>query len=239
MHNHNWINGGNQMKLIELSDIHKSYNEESGNIKSVLKGLDLTIEEGDMIAIMGSSGIGKSTLLHIIGCLDDPTCGIYKFQDMDVSNLNWNEKAKLRNQKIGFVLQDFGLIEYQTVLDNISIPLRFNADVKSSEIRKLAVEAMRQVGLDGYATEEVKKLSGGEKQRVAIARALVNNPSLILADEPTGALDEDTSEHIMKLFQELNVHGKTILIVTHDSMIASQCKTVLQMKDGILVKKDK
>ncbi len=223
------------MKLAEMKGITKIYANQAGQSRTVLDDLDLMIYEGDMVAIMGSSGCGKSTLLHILGCLDEQTSGTYMFKNDDVREMSWDEKAVLRNREIGFVLQDFGLIEYKTVLDNVAIPLRFNSQIPGNKVKTLCMAAIREVGLDGYATELVRKLSGGEKQRVAIARAIVNHPSLILADEPTGALDEENSVKIMELFQRLNEQGMTIVVVTHDPVVANTCKKTYKLHNKCLV----
>lgn len=222
------------MKLVEMNNIKKVYNAEKKNVCTVLNNLSLDIEEGEMVAIMGSSGSGKSTLLHILGCLDTQTEGQYLFRGKNVDSMNWDEKATLRNEEIGFVLQDFGLIEYQTVLDNLLIPLYFNSGVKKSQMRSLCLDTLCEVGMEGMGTEKVNTLSGGEKQRIAIARALINQPSLILADEPTGSLDHANSERIMELLKTVNKKGNTIIIVTHDNRVAAVCDRQLELIDGVL-----
>lgn len=223
------------MKLVELKNIKKVYNAEKGNARIVLNRLSLEVEAGEMVAITGSSGSGKSTLLHILGCLDIQTEGTYLLRGKDVSTMNWNEKARLRNAEIGFILQDFGLIEYQTVWDNLSIPLYFNHDVQKAQIRTKCLDALREVGMESMGREKVSTLSGGEKQRIAIARALINQPSLILADEPTGSLDHENSGRIMGLLKDINKRGNTIILVTHDSEVAACCDRQLALADGALM----
>ncbi len=222
------------MTIVKMSKVSKIYNKGKKNQFKALNEIDFSVEEGDMIAIRGSSGAGKSTLLHIMGCMDTQTSGHYYFCGDYVKDMSQQQKAVIRNKKIGFVLQDFGLLEYQSVLDAVSLPLLFSNEIPVSKMKKHCLEYLAEVGLQGYATKVVNELSGGEKQRVAIARALVNNPSLILADEPTGALDEENAHNIMKLLQRLNADGRTVVIVTHDSDVASMCKTQITMKYGEL-----
>lgn len=222
------------MKLVEMKDIKKVYNAGKRNACTVLNGLSLEVETGEMVAITGSSGCGKSTLMHILGCLDTQTEGSYLLRGKDVGTMDWNEKARLRNGEIGFVLQDFGLIEYQTVWDNLSIPLLFNPDTQKAQIRTKCLDALREVGMEGMGKEKVSTLSGGEKQRIAIARALINQPSLILADEPTGSLDHENAKRIMELLKEVNKQGNTIILVTHDREIAACCDRQLALAEGRL-----
>lgn len=222
------------MKLVEMKDIKKVYNAGKRNACTVLNGLSLEVDSGEMVAITGSSGCGKSTLLHILGCLDTQTGGTYLLQGGDVGAMDWNKKAVLRNREIGFVLQDFGLIEYQTVWDNLSIPLYFNPDVQKAQVRTKCLDALREVGMEGMGGEKVSTLSGGEKQRIAIARALINQPSLILADEPTGSLDHENAIRIMELLRKVNKQGNTIVLVTHDREIADGCDRQLELAEGRL-----
>lgn len=226
------------MTIVKMNKVSKIYNKGKKNQFLALNEIDFSVEAGDMIAIRGSSGAGKSTLLHIMGCMDTQTSGHYFFCGDYVKDMSQQQKAVIRNKKIGFVLQDFGLLEYQSVLDAVSLPLLFSNEIPVSKMKKHCLEYLAEVGLQGYATKAVNELSGGEKQRVAIARALVNNPSLILADEPTGALDEENAHNIMKLLQRLNADGKTVVIVTHDSDVASMCKTQIMMKYGELRSND-
>ncbi|MDR0380841.1 MAG: ABC transporter ATP-binding protein [Oscillospiraceae bacterium] len=220
--------------LMELKDVSKIYTQKHSAQTRALDHIDLSIQAGEMIAIRGASGAGKSTLLHILGCLDTPTQGRYMFHGEDVSQKGSLFLARLRNQKIGFVLQNFALIEEDTVLENVSVPLLFAKDT-FGEIEKKAREMMVKFGIQHLAHKKVFKLSGGEKQRVAIARALVNNPDIVLADEPTGALDTKNSEMIMEILLSLNAQGKTVIIVTHEERVAKICKRTVVMSDGKLV----
>lgn len=221
--------------LVELSHLKKIYHEKKKNACTVLKDVSLQIETGEMIAIMGKSGSGKSTLLNILGCLDTQTAGCYLLDGESVGQMDWDTRALIRNRRIGFVMQDFGLIEYQTVWDNLLIPLYFNETVRRQDMRQLCLDALRQTGMEGRGGEKVSTLSGGEKQRVAIARALINSPSLILADEPTGALDQENTDKILALLQQLHHAGRTIVIVTHDQQVADACDKTYKLVDGSLI----
>ena len=198
-----------------------------------LNDVSVSINKGEFVSIMGSSGSGKSTLMNIIGCLDSPTGGDYVLNNQNVSNLSDNELAEIRNKEIGFVFQTFNLLPRASALDNVALPLVY-AGYSSSQREKLAVKALEDVGLLDRATHKPNELSGGERQRVAIARALVNNPSIILADEPTGNLDSKTSYDIMDLFTELHRRGNTIIMVTHEEDIAEFSNRIVRLKDGLV-----
>lgn len=217
---------------IRLSGVTKSYVQRGKPQVDVLKGIDLCITQGDMVAIRGASGAGKSTLLHIIGCLDKPSTGTYLLDDLDMAKQSVSGLAKVRNQNFGFVLQQFALVEDDSVFDNVVMPLLFS-DVRISSMDSLVMKHLQMFGIDHLAKVRVAKLSGGEKQRVAIARALVNEPKIILADEPTGALDQNNSTIVMDTLKYLNDQGKTVVIVTHDDKVASYCKRVITITDGI------
>lgn len=216
--------------LIQLSNIVKSYSNGDQEL-NVLKGIDLTVYEGEFVAIMGPSGSGKSTLMNIIGLLDKPTSGDYSLNGTQVEELKEKQLAKVRNQEIGFVFQQFFLLSKLSALQNVELPLVY-AGVNSSKRRQLAKQFLEKVELSERMKHLPSELSGGQKQRVAIARALVNNPSIILADEPTGALDTKTSDQIMQLLTELNREGKTIVMVTHEPEIADFATRKIVIRDG-------
>ncbi|HER1870667.1 TPA: ABC transporter ATP-binding protein [Streptococcus pyogenes] len=216
--------------MLNLKDIRKSYHLGTEEF-AILKGIDLEVNEGDFLAIMGPSGSGKSTLMNIIGCLDKPGSGSYAIEGRDVSSLSDNELADLRNQKIGFVFQNFNLMPKLTACQNVELPLTY-MNVPKKERRKRALETLKLVGLEERSEFKPMELSGGQKQRVAIARALVTNPSFILGDEPTGALDTKTSVQIMDLFKQFNDNGKTIIIITHEPEVAALCKKTVILRDG-------
>ncbi|MBS5874425.1 MAG: ABC transporter ATP-binding protein [Clostridiales bacterium] len=199
----------------------------------VLKDISITIDTGELIAIKGKSGAGKSTLLHIIGCLDTPTSGCYRIGETDMTKLPPKELARLRNEKFGFVMQDFGLIRDETVFENVSLPLLFS-HVPFRKIAQKTDEQLERIGISHLRNKAVELLSGGEKQRVAIARALINNPDYILADEPTGSLDSSNSEMIMQIMKTLNQEGKTVIIITHDDTIANACNRIIHINDGVI-----
>ena len=200
-----------------------------------MKGIDLSIEEGEMVAIIGKSGAGKSTLLHILAAIDSYDKGSYLVDGVSVGDLKEKDRARFRNQKIGIVMQDYALIDEYTIEENVQIPLIFGK-VKGNDVRREKImTALENVGLAELAKKPVRQLSGGQKQRVAIARALVNNPTFLLADEPTGALDSKTSGEIMDVFEKLNQGGKTVIIVTHDMEVAARCGRVIEISDGEIV----
>jgi len=199
------------------------------SVVRALDDVDLDISEGDFVSISGPSGSGKSTMMHLLGCLDRPTSGMYKFKGRLVSQLNAKQLAKIRNQEIGFVFQTFNLINRTSALDNVTIPMIYS---RQPNIRKPALAALERVGLAERARHKPSELSGGERQRVAIARAIVNNPSLLFADEPTGNLDTKTGEQIMEIFHELHRSGVTIVLVTHEVHIAAQSQRIITMRDG-------
>jgi len=222
--------------VIRLEGVHKTYTMGDVEVHA-LRGVSLTIREGEFVAIMGTSGSGKSTTMNIVGCLDRPTRGTYTLDGQDVSALSKDERADIRSRKLGFVFQGFNLLSRTSALENVELPMLY-AGVDTAERHRRAVEALRSVGLAGREQNHPNQLSGGQQQRVAIARALVNNPALILADEPTGNLDSRTSVEVMEIFQRLNrVRGITLVLVTHESDIASYADRVVIFKDG-RVKKD-
>ncbi len=221
--------------VVKLTDIHKTYSNGEIAVRAV-RGVSLDIFPGEFVALMGASGSGKSTLMNTLGCLDRPTSGTYLLDGIDVSNLDRNELADIRNQKLGFVFQGFNLLSRTTALENVELPMLYgDKRISSSELRKRAMEALEIVGLAQRFDHYPSQLSGGQQQRVAIARALVNRPQVLLADEPTGNLDSKTSVEVMGVFQKLNDQGITILMVTHELDIARYCKRNLILRDGKLV----
>jgi putative ABC transport system ATP-binding protein len=219
------------MVLISLKNIKKSYFLPKVTI-DVLKGIDMEVTEKEMVVVMGPSGSGKSTLLHIIGCLDRPTSGMYLLLNVDVSHETDNELAETRNRKIGFVFQSFNLLPRFPAWKNVELPLLYSG-VSANERKQRAMEILTKVGLSQRAGHYPNELSGGEQQRVAIARALINNPAIILADEPTGNLDSRSGKEIIEIFKALNKEGVTVLIVTHEKEIAEQAGRIITIKDGI------
>jgi len=217
-------------EIVRLENIRKVY-ENFGVKNEVLKGINLVIKKGEFVSIMGPSGSGKTTLMNIIGCLDTATSGKYYLDGKDISNLNDDELSEIRSEYIGFVFQQFYLIQYLNVLENVLMPTIYSKKDRKN-IKEKAKELLEKVGLEDKLNFKPSQLSGGQQQRVAIARALINEPQLILADEPTGALDSKTAESIMKIFKELNEEGKTIVIITHDPSIASQTERIIKIKDG-------
>jgi len=218
-------------KVIETNKLSRIF--KNGEIEvHALTDIDLVIEEGEFVAIMGSSGSGKSTLLHIIGCLDRPTSGEYELDGVLVNGLNKNQLADIRNQKIGFIFQSYNLLSRTTALENVELPLVYDRTGRFSNSKELAKKALEQVGLADRIYHKTNQLSGGQQQRVTIARALVNNPALILADEPTGNLDTKNSIEIADLFVRLNNEGKTIVMITHEKEIAQFAKRMIYLRDG-------
>src|SRR5918999_264407 len=222
------------MSLIETRDLWKTYTMGEEQIHA-LRGVSIQIERGEYVAIMGPSGSGKSTLMNLIGCLDTPTKGSYLLNDKQVSQMNDDELARIRNEEIGFVFQTFNLLPRATALHNVELPLIY-AGVASADRQKRAVEALEKVELGDRKTHRPNELSGGQRQRVAIARALVNNPSIVLADEPTGNLDSKTGEEIMAVFGRLHQGGNTIILVTHDAGIAAYAHRGISIRDGQIEK---
>jgi len=219
--------------MLKISKLHKSYPIGDSSLH-VLKGIDLSVEAGEMVAIMGSSGSGKSTLLNIIGMLDEADEGEYVLDNVPIKNLTEKKAAIYRNKFLGFIFQSFNLINYKNALDNVALPLYYQGLKRKERIEK-GLFHLEKVGLKNWAHHLPNELSGGQKQRVAIARALAANPKLLLADEPTGALDTKTSHEIMDFIQSLNDEGKTILMVTHEEDIASMCKRIVRLKYGVIM----
>ena len=220
---------------IELKSVTKVYRAKGVEDVVALDDLTLEVRKGEFIAVCGVSGSGKSTLLHIIGCLDQPTSGTVLISGTDVSGLSDSALAKIRNDKIGIVLQDFALIPYRTAYDNVMVPLYFSKNKKNAH--KRIMESLEKTGVAALARREIRKMSGGQKQRVAIARALVNNPDIILADEPTGQLDSKTKKEIADLFKTINSEGRTIVVVTHDDELARTADRVVRIVDGKIMGK--
>lgn len=219
--------------VVEVKDLKKTYYMPGGMSQDVLKGVSFSIEEGDFVAIMGHSGSGKSTLMNTLGCLDRPTGGTYLLAGKEISKLSDEELAIVRGQTLGFVFQNFNLLMKRTIADNVSLPLLYQG-VGKSEMYERAKEMINKVGLKGYEDRIPNQLSGGMQQRVAIARALINNPKIILADEPTGNLDSQTSDEIMTFFQNLNKSGITIILVTHEPDVAMYAKRLIRIADGVV-----
>lgn len=220
------------MEIIRLEDIRKTYN--LGKVKiDVLKGVSLSIQKNEYVAIMGPSGSGKSTLMNLVGCLDKPTSGNYTLNNKLVSTMSENELAEVRNKEIGFVFQTFNLMSRLSAVENVALPLIYAAQGKSKRTAR-AIEVLNAVGLSHRLTHKPNELSGGERQRVAVARALVNNPSIILADEPTGNLDTRTSYEIMDLFEDIHKKGNTVILVTHEEDIARYAHRIIRLRDGMI-----
>ena len=218
--------------VIEIRDLTKVYTMGEVEVRA-LDGVDLVVDEGDFVAVMGPSGSGKSTLMNILGCLDRPTAGTYLLDGVDVSELDRDERAVIRNAKIGFVFQSFNLLARTTAVENVELPMLYGELGWSRDKRHTAaLESLHRVGLAGREQNQPSQLSGGQQQRVAIARALVTNPAMVLADEPTGNLDSKTSEEIIGIFQNLNDEGKTIVLITHEADIAQHAKRIVHVRDG-------
>ena len=223
--------------MLKINKLHKSYKMGDSSLH-VLKGIDLHVEKGEMVAIMGSSGSGKSTLLNIIGILDELDSGEYTLDGIEIKDLTEKKAAQYRNKFLGFVFQSFNLINFKNALENVALPLYYQGQ-KRKERQEKAMFHLEKVGLADWSTHLPNELSGGQKQRVAIARALAAEPKLLLADEPTGALDSATSHEIMQFLQQLNDEGKTILIVTHEQDISLMCKRIVRLKDGVIMEDKK
>ncbi len=220
--------------MIKITDLNKTYNYKKPNAYHALHDISLEIADGEMTAIIGRSGAGKSTLLHIIGCIDKFESGVYEIDGKDVSRLSDRELSKVRNKMVGIVMQDFALIDSYTVIQNVMTPLYF-AKIRGKRAKEMCISALKAVNMEEYADKPVTNLSGGQKQRIAVARAIVNDPSFILADEPTGALDTKTSEEIIQLFKKLNEEGKTVIIITHDRTVADSCTRQIEISDGKII----
>jgi putative ABC transport system ATP-binding protein len=225
------------MEMIEIKDLHKSYQMGSNSLH-VLKGINFSVEAGELVAIMGSSGSGKSTLLNILGMLDEANEGSYVLDGVPIKNLNETKAAQYRNKFLGFIFQSFNLINYKSAAENVALPLYYQR-MPRKERQEKAIKYLEQVGLKDWATHLPSELSGGQKQRVAIARAMAAEPKVLLADEPTGALDSKTSYEVMDLIQKINDAGNTILVVTHEPDIADMCKRIVHLKDGVIVEDKK
>ncbi|MGB1307985.1 MAG: ABC transporter ATP-binding protein [Oceanihabitans sp.] len=219
--------------MIEIKDLHKSYHMGSNSLH-VLKGINFNVKEGELVSIMGSSGSGKSTLLNILGMLDEADEGSYTLDNVPIKNLNEKIAANYRNKFLGFIFQSFNLINYKSALDNVAMPLYYQG-VKRKERAEKALHYLEKVGLADWSHHLPSEMSGGQKQRVAIARALASDPKVLLADEPTGALDTKTSYEVMDLIQGINEEGKTILVVTHEHDIAEMTKRIVNLKDGVII----
>ena len=220
------------MNVIQVKDLTKHYSLGTQTVEA-LRGVSFGIEQGEFIAIMGPSGSGKSTLMNIIGCLDSPTDGTYHLNNQEVSTLEGDEHAGIRNKEIGFVFQNFHLLARNSALDNVMLPLKYAGVDKEGQLKR-AKNALSQVGLESRMDHQPSELSGGQQQRVAIARALVNNPSILFADEPTGNLDSQTGHDVMQLFHNLHQQGQTIILITHENEVAAEAQRTIFIKDGLI-----
>jgi putative ABC transport system ATP-binding protein len=222
--------------VIELDDLKKTYKMGETQVYA-LRGISLEIQEGEYVAIMGPSGSGKSTLMNIIGCLDRPTSGKYILEGLDVSTFSRDRRAEIRNEKIGFVFQNFNLLSRTSAIENVELPLIYSHknSLTDQQVRERAKKCLERVGLTGWENHTPAQLSGGQQQRVAIARALINEPAILLADEPTGNLDTTTSEQVMEIFQHLNEEGISVVLITHEMDIAQHAKRVVMLRDGEIV----
>lgn len=222
--------------VIEIIDLKKTYKMGENEVQA-LRGISMDVQKGEYIAIMGPSGSGKSTLMNIIGCLDRPTAGKYILESVDVSTFNRDRRAEIRNEKIGFIFQNFNLLARTTAIENVELPLIYSHknSLTDQQMRDRAKDCLTRVGLSGWENHTPAQLSGGQQQRVAIARALINEPAILLADEPTGNLDTKTSEQVMEIFQQLNEEGISIVLITHEMDIAQHAKRVVMLRDGEIV----
>jgi putative ABC transport system ATP-binding protein len=220
------------MNVIDVNNITKHYSLGTQTVEA-LRGISFGIEQGEFLAIMGPSGSGKSTLMNIIGCLDSPTDGTYHLNNQEVSTLEADELAGIRNKEIGFVFQNFHLLARNTALDNVMLPLKYAGVDKVNQLKR-GKEVLSQVGLESRMDHQPSELSGGQQQRVAIARALVNNPSILFADEPTGNLDSQTGQDVMQLFHNLHQQGQTIILITHENEVAAEAQRTIFIKDGLV-----
>ena len=218
--------------VLELRNVQQVYGSGDAAVHA-LRGIDLAVEQGDYVAIMGPSGSGKSTLMNVLGCLDVASGGVYELAGHDVSALSERELARVRNEEIGFIFQSFNLVNRMTALGNVELPLVYGG-VRRSERKARAMAALKAVGLEARASHEPQELSGGQQQRVAIARALVTNPTLLLADEPTGNLDSTSTDEILGIFDELSRQGRTIIIITHEDDVAARAKRTIHVRDGLI-----
>ncbi|PLX91692.1 MAG: macrolide ABC transporter ATP-binding protein [Desulfuromonas sp.] len=221
------------MPTIALRDIHKTFTLGDSEVRA-LRGISLAIDRGEFVAIMGSSGSGKSTLMNILGGLDQPSKGEYLLEGVEVNGLSPEKLAEIRNRRIGFVFQGFNLLARTSAIENVALPLLYDRSGRGIDPQQAAIKALQRVGLGERLDHEPSQLSGGQQQRVAIARALVNNPALILADEPTGNLDSRTTIEVMALFQELNAQGITLVLVTHEDEVAAYCRRIIEVRDGVI-----
>jgi putative ABC transport system ATP-binding protein len=227
------LNGNGKQPVVRTEGVRKVYRLGKVDVDA-LRGVDLVIEPGEYVAIMGPSGSGKSTLMHIIGCLDSPTAGEYWLDGEPVSELRGRRLARIRNRKVGFVFQNFNLLPRIDIVENTALPLRYTGGVRRKQRRERAVLVLEQLGLGDRLRHKPDELSGGQRQRVAIARALVNDPAMLLADEPTGNLDSDTSREILKVFRELHERGHTVVTVTHDPNVAGEAERIVRLTDGVI-----